>query len=108
MQKPEAVESIIRVDRGQVVTLTITFAGDPDDVFFTYIEPERARPHVDEGYQRRSVTKIARLRSGVYQYIIDTTGFKAGTVEWHFWSEGDYQASRFGKFEVNPAPAKLL
>jgi hypothetical protein len=96
-----------RVDRGQVIYLTTTFAGDPDEVYFAFLAPGTGRPIVDDGYGQPK-SRIVRISEGVYQFAIDTTNMKAGECWWHAWSVGNYQASEFGRFFVNSAPIQLL
>jgi hypothetical protein len=94
-------------DKGNYVRFTATFEGEPSAVFFSYLRPGVQKPFVDEGYGHPE-SKIMRLSLGVYLYIIDTTGFPAGVVEWHFWAEGEAKGSKYGKFEVAKTDPRLL
>lgn len=95
------------VERGNVIYFVATFAGDPDEVHFSYMRPGEQRPVVDPGFgQLRS--KIARLGQGVYGFEIDTTDFRGGILQWHFWGTGQNQASQFGEIQIPERPAQLL
>ena len=96
-----------KVDKGNEVRITMTFRDEPESVFFSYLRPGSRSPVVDEGYGAPG-SLISKLSQTRFQYVIDTTGMKAGPVEWHFWSEGPGKASRYGSFSVNAAPAQLL
>ena len=105
----------IIVDRGQPVVVIVSFCDDdPDLVYFSYTKPGEERPYTDDGYgQPRS--KITRLGKGVYRYVIQTGGFSGGDGAWHChgeWSvarhDGYSEASIFGEYHVNHAPAQLL
>lgn len=97
----------LRVDRGQVVTLTAQFEEDPDEVHFVFMRPQEPRPIADPGYGAYG-SRIVRFDPGCYAFAIDTTGFKGGEVWCHFWSVGAGQASWINKFFVNDAPPQLL
>lgn len=100
-------ESAELVDRGQLVYLTVTFAGRPQDVYFSYMRPQEKRAIVDPGYGREG-SRIVCLDETRYQYAIDSTGFRGGICIWHFWSTGEHQASKFGQFQVRDSPPQLL
>lgn len=96
------------VERGNLIYFVATFAGDPDEVFFSFIRPGEKRPAVDPGYGQPD-SKIERVSDGVYVYVLDTTGFSGGRVQWHFWGTGANQASKFGEdIEIPIRSAQLL
>ena len=83
----------------QVVTLTVTFAGDPGtNVFFSYQKPDNTIV-TDPGFLN-GATKIVKLSTGKYSYSIDTTGFSQGAVFWIFWGTGTNQAAAKGNFQM--------
>lgn len=110
----------ISVDRGQPVIVTIQFgAGDPDNgIYFSYLQPQSERPHVDDGYGQlhSRIEHLGNPGDGIYRYTIDTTDFESGTGDWHFWGEWLTQtrqrpytrAHRRGVYRVRPSPKQLL
>lgn len=94
------------VDRGTPVTITVFFDRDPVEVYATFIRPGEKRAVVDPGYGK-SGSRIRRPAKGAYSYVIDTTGFRPGRVDWHVWGVED--ASKFGWFVVRASgPPQLL
>lgn len=107
-----ADEKVEVVDPGNTVKLVAPFLSDPEEINFSYMKPGSARPIVDPGWVKsvaKPGSRIVRLDEGIYQYVIDTTGFRGGVVKWHFWGAGNgAQASRFGEFSVRDTPPQLL
>jgi hypothetical protein len=104
---------VIVTERGNLIYLTAPFSGDPSEgVYFIYTRPGEQRPIVDPGYGRPD-SKIVRLDESTddvvyYQYIIDSRGFRGGAIQWHFWGEGEHQASDFGEILIPERPPQLL
>jgi len=97
------------VERGNLIFFIATFSGDPDEVYFSYLPPQKNRPRVDPGFGNRD-SRLNRQSEGVYAYCIDTTEFAApgGVLQWHFWGTGKHQASQFGVVKIPARPAQLL
>lgn len=101
------------VDRGTPVSLTAIFSCDPVEVCASFMKPGQSRAIVDPGFNRPG-SRIRRVDfneqgvgvKGVYVYVIDTTGFPPGKVQWHIC--GTSEASQFGWFMINDRPAQLL
>lgn len=95
------------VERGNRLVFIAKFEGEPDEVFFSYIKPGKKRPIVDPGYGHPD-SSILKVGDRTYAVSIDTTGFEAGTIQWHLWGTGVYQASDFGEIVVPARPPQLL
>lgn len=95
------------VERGNNVTFLARFSGEPDEVFFSYLKPGSQRPHVDPGFGEPG-SSIRRVGEGIYAFIIDTSGFRGGVLQWHFWGAGAVQGSEFGEVVIPDRPAQLL
>jgi hypothetical protein len=108
-------EPSITVDRGNPVTVTVTFIADraPAEVNFQYTRPGSERPYVDDGFGQKH-SRIEQLDELVFRYSISTKGFPSGEGHWHFsaeWDEplpeGHDNASIRGTYVVRDAPAQL-
>lgn len=95
------------VERGNLIHFIAEFEGDPDEVHFVHIRPGEHRPVADAGFGHRD-SKILRVRRGLYVVVVDTTGFNGGTLRWHFFSRGNFQASDFGEIQIPAREAQLL
>lgn len=88
------------------MTITALFSDDPEHVYASFTRPQDSgRAVVDPGFEEPG-SRITRIAKGGYTYVIDTTGFKAGRVDWHIWGTED--ASKFGWFNIKDAPSQLL
>lgn len=95
------------VERGNLAFFLASFAGDPDAIYFAYLRPGEGRPRVDPGFGQPG-SRIERIGDGNYLFTLDTTGFRGGRLTWHFWGEGESQASAFGEIEIPSRPEQLL
>ena len=100
------------VEPGTAVTINMVFSGDPAEVYASFTRPNVTRAVVDPGYGREG-SRIRRVGVGHYTYVIDTAGFRAGRVDWHFWAPNEpdppsFGAPAYGSFVVRDRPAQLL
>jgi hypothetical protein len=108
---------MLEVERGNDVVLVAAFTQQPEGVYFSFVRPSEGRATVDPGYGRQG-SKIRYLGTQgdvakgdlvyLYAYTIDTTGFRGGQVEWHFWGTGGERSSAFDTFKIVDRPAQLL
>lgn len=106
------------VERGNRIFFIATFQADPSEVHFIYTRPGETRPVADPGYGQKNsiISRRTYDDSDDIEYIasVDTTGFRGGFLEWHFFSAGIHQKSDFGTrdngraIQIPDRPPQLL
>lgn len=94
-----------QIKAGTPVTLTVMFEEDDHkEVYASFTRPGEARAVFDPGFGKNG-SRIRHPLRRVYTYVIDTTGFRTGTVKWRLWAPDE--APQDGSFEVEETDPHL-
>ncbi len=86
------------VERGTLLIFIGKFI-NPSEVNFIYIKPGTHKPIADPGFGLPG-SQIRQLTDDTYAIAVDTTGFKGGTLQWHFFSGSRPPKSAFGEYPI--------
>ncbi len=96
------------VDRGQPITVMVTWKAITDNVFFSYLPPGEEIPVVDDGINQPT-TIIEKVEDGTYRAKFSTEGFEAGVCWIHFWGTlfGKTVVAKYGCIRIKDVPPQI-